>query len=574
MSTQTYLYSQNDRPPVLATITLGVQHAILALVFLVYPLAVAQELNLNPSATLDFLTSCVLAIGIATGLHFFRSPVGSSSLAVEIPTPIFLPTAILAGSAGGLAAITAVAFLSGVTEILFSKLLRYVRALFPAEVCGIAVLMLGISIIRPGMLDALGVDSPSHPMQTDALAVSLATLIAMVFMSIFGSRRIKLLALAGGVLVGFLLSVHLGMIGYSELSTVMSAPLLALPHVSLTAPRIDWSIVPLAVVMALVLSVDNIGMLVSIQKQNDSEWHKIDLQQTAGGIQVSGIGDLIAGFFGGMPTGISSANVGLSHATGAVSRVISLATGMILIAAAFAPKIIVALSLVPRPVVGAIMVYASVYMVVSGMGLILNRILNERRIFVIGFSIVLGLSSALVPGIYHDAPNTLRPILESPLAISTLVAMALTQLFRIGAAIRKTLDVELSDSLNESLQEMEVNQSLRSGLEKIASEVGAEKAFVNRAIDVTSEIVAAMRIAGCVDGAVRFIARFEDTRLEIVLRYDGRSIPLASQAEGSSGSTTLRGYPLQHIARMARNVDRFIPSSHGDQQTLLLVYQP
>jgi xanthine/uracil permease len=568
-----YLYGIDDRPSLPATCLLGVQHAVLALVFLVYPLAVAQELGLDSTATLGFLTACVLAIGLSTALHFFRPSIGSGSLAVEIPTPIFLPTAILAGSAGGLPAIAAISLLSGLTELAFARVLRHVRALFPAEVCGIAVMMLGISIIRPGMANAFGLGSGHELMHLSSLAVSSATLATMAAISIFGSQRIKLLALAGGLLMGVVLSSRLGLFAADAWSRIVDAPVVAFPHFMAAVPHLEWSMVPLGIVMALVLSVDNIGMLVGIQRQVDPAWHKIDLRQTSGGIQVSGIGDLLAGLFGGMPTGISSANVGLAHATGAVSRVISLAAGASLLAAAFAPKIILALSLVPRPVVGAIMVYAAIYMVVSGMSLILNRMLNDRRIFVIGFSIVLGLSSALLPSVYQEMPVILRPILESPLAVSTLSAMLLTQLFRFGAALKTSFKVELSDTRNESLQEMAVNQSLRRVLVGLGADVGADKGLVDRAIDVTAELVAAMRIVGCVEGAVHFSARLEDARVEISLRYEGLPIPVTEQLEESSTQTAIPGSPLGHVLQLSRHVDRLAVSSHGAQQSLLLIYQ-
>jgi xanthine permease XanP len=562
MPHQAFLYGLEDRPPTPALLALGLQHALLAMVFLVYPLAVAQELALSDAVTLAFLSSCVFGMGVSTALHVLRPPLGSGSLAVEIPTPLFIPTAVLAGSTGGIGAVSVIAMLSGVMGLAFARLLRRLRALFPAEICGIAVLMLGISIIQPGMRNAFGISSGAMLVQWPALVVSTATLATMVVLSIFGTQRIKLLALAGGLVVGVALSVHFGLLGAAEWRRMSEAPWLAWPSVTAAVPHIEWSLVPLALVMGLVQSVDNLGMLVGIQRQVDPVWHRLDLRQASGGIQVSGIGDMVAGVFGGMPTGISSANVGLAHATGAVSRVVSLAAGVLLLAVPFVPKIIIALSLVPQPVVGAIVVYAAVYMVVSGMSLILNRVLNDRRIFVIGFSVVLGLTSALLPGVYAGAPALLRPILESPLTVSTLVAIVLTQVLRLGAAVRTSFELELGDTRNESVQEVEVNRSLRKSLAGIAAEVGAARPFVDRAIDVTSELVAAMRIANCVEGAVRLAARFEDSRLEITLRYVGLPLP---QETGD-------GY--SHFARLVRHVDCVTASNQGSEQTLLLVYQP
>ncbi len=574
MTAHAYQYGLEDRPPTPTLWALGAQHAVLALVFLVYPLAVAQELAMDPGSTLAFLSSCVIGIGVATCLHSFRAPVGSASLAVEIPTPLFLPTAMIAGGMGGMSAIAAVSLLCGLTEVFFARVLRHVRALFPAEICGIAVLMLGVSIIRPGMLNAFGLTQPTGIVQGASLLVSVATLTTITVLSVFGSPRIKILALAGGILVGVSLAVKCGLLGSAEWNKIAGARWLALPGVSLELPQLDISLVPLAIVMALAQSVDNLGMLVGIQQQVEPRWHKLDLRQASGGIQVSGIGDLVSGIFGGMPTGISSANVGLAHATGAVARRIALVAGVLLLAAPFVPKIIVAVSLVPRPVVGAIVVYAAVYMVVSGMSLILDRVLNDRRIFVIGFSVVLGLTSALIPGIYHSAPSILQPILESPLAVSALAAILLTQLFRLGAALRRNFELLLSDTDNESLQELQINRTLRHELAKVAADIGASKAFLDRVIDVTAELLAAMRVLGCVKGNVRFTARMEDARMEITLVYDGLPVP-TGQPDGALPSDELASSsPLANLLRVSRHVDRLEPRSSGSHQNLLLVYQP
>ncbi len=568
----TFLYGLEDRPPLPAMLVLGFQHALLAMVFLVYPVAVAQELGLSSAVTLAFLSSCVFGMAVSTALHVLRPPLGSGSLAVEIPTPLFIPTAVLAGTAGGIGAVAAVSMLSGVTGVVFARLLRRLRALFPAEICGIAVLMLGISIIQPGMRNAFGISGAAMVVQWPALVVSTATLATMVVVAIFGTQRVKLLALASGLLVGVLLSVQFGLVGAAEWAQVQQAPLVAWPSITAAVPRLDWSLVPLALVMGLVQSVDNLGMLVGIQRQVDPLWHKLDLRQASGGIQVSGAGDLVSGLFGGMPTGISSANVGLAHATGAVCRVVALVTGLMLLAVPFVPKIIIALSLVPQPVVGAIVVYAAVYMVVSGMSLILNRVLNDRRIFIIGFSVVLGLTSALLPGVYANAPELLRPLLESPLTVSTVVAIVLTQVLRFGAAARTSFELELGDTRNESVQEMEVNRTLRKSLEGIAAEVGAARPFVDRAIDVTAELVAAMRIADCVEGSIWLRARFEDSRLEMTLQYFGLPIPRAPRRAPDVAPDAANEHHA-HFARLIRHVDGVNTFSQGARQELLLVYQ-
>jgi hypothetical protein len=82
-----------------------------------------------------------------------------------------------------------------------------------------------------------------------------------------------------------------------------------------------------------------------------------------------------------------------------------------------------------------------------------------------------------------------------------------------------------------------------------------------------------MRIVGCVEGAVQFSARLEDARVEISLRYDGLAVPVTEQLEESSAQAVIPGSPLGHVLGLTRHVDRLAMSSHGAQQTLVLIYQ-
>jgi xanthine/uracil permease len=515
------LYGLEGRPKLAVALLLGAQHAIVALVFLVYPLAAAQQIGLDALATSRFLTACILGIGAATCLHAFRRPIGSGSLAIEIPTPVFLPAAVFAGGMGGLQALAAVSLLCGAVEIAFASSLTRVRRYFPAEVCGIAVMMLGVSIIKPAMLNAVGADFTGGGISGSALVAAATTLTTIVAISMLGSPRWRLMAIAVGLVVGVITAWGTGNLDSATLSRISSSSWVAWPAAEFRFPRIEWSLLPLALVMALVVSIDNVGMLIGIQRQIDPEWRRINSAHASAGVKVSGVGDIVAGLFGGMPTGISSANVALAHATGAIARVLSLFCGLILLLSSFSPRLIAALSLVPRPVVGAIMVYSAVYMVVSGMTLIHDRLLSERRIFVVGFSLVLGLTSALLPAIYRDVPALVHPILVSPLAVSTLIAVVLTRVLSIGLVKKCTLDVQLSETVNESLQEYEINRAIRGPFEALGAAVGAAREFIDRGIDVTSEYLAALRKENVIRSGVHVTAQLEEDRLSVSMTYSG-----------------------------------------------------
>jgi hypothetical protein len=208
-------------------------------------------------------------------------------------------------------------------------------------------------------------------------------------------------------------------------------------------------------------------------------------------------------------------------------------------------------------------------MLVSGMSLILGRVLNERRIFVIGFSVVMGLMPALVPGIYANVPDLMRPILESPLAVGTFTAIVLTQFFRIGAAHRKELSVELLTTQNESLREFHVNRSIRDTLVTLGADAGSTRELVDRAVDVTSELTAILKSLHLFDTTVMMAAIFEESRLKIELRYSGLPLPTPDSPSVPESAA----HPLALALRLLRGpIDNFSTSSHGREQCLTLVF--
>ncbi len=54
-------------------------------------------------------------------------------------------------------------------------------------------------------------------------------------------------------------------------------------------------LLPLFALMAVVNSVDNLGVLVSVQRMNDTEWKRIDMSRSSSGVKANGIGNIVAG---------------------------------------------------------------------------------------------------------------------------------------------------------------------------------------------------------------------------------------------------------------------------------------
>jgi xanthine/uracil permease len=171
--------------------------------------------------------------------------------------------------------------------------------------------------------------------------------------------------------------------------------------------------------------------LVMCEKVNDDEWTRPDTKRIGDGLMADGIAVTVSGLLGGVASDTSASNVSLSAASGATSRWIGVAAGTLFILLGFSPKLSAVLSIMPAPVVGAIVVFVVCFMVMSGLQIILSSKPDTRRTFVIGTALCFGLSLDILPDLYAHLAPWLRPVFESSLTLSTVVAVALNQLLRL-----------------------------------------------------------------------------------------------------------------------------------------------
>jgi xanthine permease XanP len=100
------------------------------------------------------------------------------------------------------------------------------------------------------------------------------------------------------------------------------------------------------------------------------------------------------------------------------------------------PKLLAFIAQLPQPIRGAILVYTAGYMLVSSMQLALSRMLNNRRMFMIGLSTCVGDAVILIPELTEHAPAGMKPVLGSGLTMGCLTAVVLNLLFTMG--VKKT----------------------------------------------------------------------------------------------------------------------------------------
>ena len=100
----------------------------------------------------------MLAAGIGTMLQALgRWGIGSGYLVPNLVGPSFLSVSIQAAWLGGLLLMHGMTIVSGYFEALFSRVVHRLRFLFPSEITGLVVLMVGVALIPLGPSRFLGI---------------------------------------------------------------------------------------------------------------------------------------------------------------------------------------------------------------------------------------------------------------------------------------------------------------------------------------------------------------------------------------------------------------------------------
>ena len=434
------IYGVDDTPPYPVLFLLGVQHIFLMSSSLVLPVVLVSEIGGGFDQVRSVVALTMISCGLGTIFQAFRFGwVGSGYLCPNLCGPNFFSASMTAAWLGGMPLMRGMTIIAGLVEIIFARLLHRIKFLFPPEITGMVVLMVAVSVIPLGVSKSLGINYEGEPIQGTCVAVAALTLLVMVGINIWGKGKLKLYSVLAGLTTGYLLSLPTGLLSEEHFHTIAAAPWLALPSTDgMLNITFKWSLIPAFAIVSITGALKSFGNLIMCEKVNNADWKEPDTRRIGNGLMADAFCVTVSGLLGGMASDTSASNVAFSSASGATSRYIGYLAGALFILIGFLPKITGVLSIMPMPVMGAILLFVTCFMIVSGIQIIVGTGMDNRKTFVIGVSLIIGLSLDLLPSLYVGIPRAIRPLFESSLTLSTVLAVVLNQVLRIGEAPKTT----------------------------------------------------------------------------------------------------------------------------------------
>ena len=503
------IYGLDDVPPLRVSAMLGLQHVLIAVMSIAYPVLVALEAGGSRADAASVVAMSFVAMALVTALQAMRrGPVGSGYLAPYITSAIYLGPALLAARTGGLGLVFGMTVFAGIVSIALSQILRRFRRLFPPEISGVIVLMVGVSMVPVALSQLVGMGDGDRVSEPREWIVGLVTLATIVLVTVFAGR-FRLYATTVGLGLGYLAAILLGLGEQQLFASVADLPVFGLPAPPATSLSFDAMLVVPFLAAALAANVKDAGLLISVQKINDSTWNRPDTASMSGGLVAGGIGNVAAGLIGGFGMSASGASVGLAAATGATARVIGLATAAIFLVLAFLPKVSALLALIPAPVMGAGLIYAACHLVSSGAELIASRMLDARRIYVVGLPLLAGVGIIAMPELAEAFPPWAAVIIGSPIATATILALLLNILLNVGVSQSASGAVVLDAGLGDQVARF---------VEKRGASWGARREVIDRVVPAITDWCEEFRDGSATSAEVTL--SFDDFRFVATIRPD------------------------------------------------------
>jgi NCS2 family nucleobase:cation symporter-2 len=555
------IYGVDERPPAGVIALSSLQHVGVMSVFLIYPVLIGRAADSTPDAISNLVNLSLIVLAIGTVLQALpRGPVGSGYLCQPVPTAIYLIPSLLAARTGGLPLVFGMTVLAGLVEIALSRLLRALRPLFPPEIAGLVVALMGVAtgVVAIRLAAGAGVGRAAGSMDVIAGGVTLATMVAL---NVWAGGSLRLCCVLIGMIAGYVTAAALGILGAGDWQTLTNTPWIAAPSLDHAGWDFDAALVVPFAVGAVAASLKVVGNVTTSQKLNDADWVRTDMGSVSRGILADGLATTLAGAVGTSGVNSASANVGMANATGVMSRNIAYSVAAFLLLLAFFPKLGVVFTLMPRAVAGMALLFAAAFIFVNGVEIMTMRLLDARKTFVIGFAFIGGLAVELLPRTFADAPVWMRSLLVSSLVVGPVLALLLNAVLRLGVRKVQKLAVEPAQLDPAAVQQF---------METHGAAWGARRDVIERASFNLHQSLETI-VEGCDPrGPLEVTASFDEFNLDIRVSYEGAPLELPERRptneeimESEEGQRRLAGFMLRRYA------DRVAATHRGGRSTIL-----
>ncbi|KNC90112.1 nucleobase:cation symporter-2 family protein [Trabulsiella odontotermitis] len=451
------IYQLEDKPPVNQSMIGAITHLLAIFVPMVTPaLIVGTALQLSTDTTAYLVSMAMIASGVGTWLQVHRyGCIGSGLLSIQSVNFSFVTVMIALGSSmksDGLheelimSSLLGVSFVGAFLVVGSSFILPYLRRVITPTVSGIVVLMIGLSLIKVGIIDFGGgfaAKSSGTFGNYENIGVGLLVLLVVIGFNCMRSPLLRMSGIAIGLLVGYVVSFFLGMVDFSSLRNL---PIITVPQPFKFGFSFNFHhflVVGTIYLLSVLEAVGDITATAMVsQRPIKGEEYESRLK---GGVLADGLVSVIASALGSLPLTTFAQNNGVIQMTGVASRYVGRFIAIMLIVLGLFPGIGRFFTTIPAPVLGGAMTLMFSMIAIAGIRIIISNGLRRRETLIVATSLGLGLGVSYDPAIFQVLPASLYVLVENPICAGGLTAIALNLLIPLRRDEPKTAATSVNE---------------------------------------------------------------------------------------------------------------------------------
>lgn len=513
-------FEPEDKPPLLLTIGLGTQFAILVVTGIILTPAIVVRAAGGSEVFLVWAAFAALVVsGLTTILQARRiGAFGAGHILIMGTSGAFIAVCVTALAEGGPGMLATLVFLSSLVQFTLARRLSILRRILTPAVTGTVIMMIPVTVM-PIVFDMLA-NVPEHVEPLAPPLVAGVTLVVMLAIA-FGSRStLRLWAPIIGIVVGCGIAAWFGLYDTARVAAAdwIGIPDGGWPGFDLDFGRTFWILLPAFIFVTYVGAIETIGDAVAIQSVSRKRRRAIDYKVVQGAVSADGVGNFLSGLAGTIPNTTYSTSIAVVELTGIASRRVGICVGLVLLIVAFVPKFAALVLAIPAAVAAAYLVVLLGLLFVAGMRLVIGDGMDYRKSLMVGTAFWIGT------GFQHGVifPDLLGPwvgsLVGNGMTAGGITAVVLTvclNLMSPKSAVLKTR------------QGASAAQEVSGFLKKVGSTHGWTGTQTDRLILVGDEMAATLMADD--DGG-------EARRLVVKARGEGSSIELEFVTSGSDGN--------------------------------------
>ncbi len=449
-----------------------------------------------------YVTWSVLAAvtisGITTALQAVRfGPIGGGNILIAGAVPSYLAIALLALEQAGPATLATLLIVSSLSQFVLSFSLPRLRRIITPVVSGTVIMLIAASVM-PLTVERLE-NVPAGAPTLAGPAVATITLLAVALLGLRATGALRLWTPLVGVIAGCVASALFGIYDPTNLVEApwIGVPELWLPGIDISPGAEFWALLPMFLIVSFSGAIKSVGSSVVVQQVSWREPRVTDYRRVQGTVNANGIGSVLSGFLGVLPTGTYAAtSVSLTNFTGVAARTVGYSIGIMLVVLALLPKPMALLLTVPDPVTSAYMLMIMGLLFVEGLRTVMQDGLDQRKILIVALSLALGVGLQGENVITAAVGGPWGLVLGNGLIIGAITALSLTAFIELVAPRRRRLEIAMDMSALPRLDEF---------LAQMAANLGWNEAAANRLRLVGEEALSSLLGDEHDEGARRLI---------------------------------------------------------------------